>query len=70
MAQDTNQGYLLLIEGNYLIRNSSILKFYFLKFKNLHMHSQRENLLKKKAFCGLLEYWLYVAHLTNEVSAS
>ena len=32
MAQDTNQGYLLLIEGNYLIRNSSILKFYFLKF--------------------------------------
>ena len=47
MAQDTNQGYLLLIEGNYLIRNSSILKFYFLKFKNLHMHSQKENLLKK-----------------------
>ena len=34
------------------------------------MHSQRENLLKKKAFCGLLEYWLYVAHLTNVVSAS
>ena len=57
MAQDTNQGYLLLIEGNYLIRNSSILKFYFLKFKNLHMHSQKENLLKNKnAFCGLLEY--------------
>ena len=50
MVQDTNQGYLLLIEGNYLIRNSSILKFYFLKFKNLHMHSQKENLLKKKAF--------------------
>ena len=47
MAQDTNQGYLLLTEGNYLIRNSSILKFYFLKFKNLHMHSQKENLLKK-----------------------
>lgn len=47
MAQDTNQGYLLLIEGNYLIRNSSILKFYFLKFKNLHMYSQKENLLKK-----------------------
>ena len=47
MAQDTNQGYLLLTEGNYLIRNSSILKFYFLKFKNLLMHSQKENLLKK-----------------------
>ena len=47
MAQDTNQGYLLLTEGNYLIRNSSILQFYFLKFKNLHMHLQKENLLKK-----------------------
>ena len=43
MAQDTNQGYLLLIEGNYLIRNSSI-------FKNWHMHSQKENLLKKMLF--------------------
>ena len=50
MAQDTNQGYLLLTEGNYLIRNSSILKFYFLKFKNLHVHSQKENLFKKKLF--------------------